>query len=192
MNYYYGLVDREKNGYGFIEETDERVTPDMIYITEEKWHQLLEEQSSGKEIVSFNGEVFATDEIGKYYIDEAGIWQMKSDGELISEQTEARKKQFWSNFISTSLGNYRKIPQGYANAPQSIDIILNIVTAQQGLNEEIAKMMIFYPTPDFTKAEECTEEWLVSNQYNPEPMTYQEFMNFYIDFQTRWAMQEYK
>lgn len=115
---------------------------------------------------------------GKYY----------TDAELI----EVRQNDFYEKFLATSLGNYRLHPKGYANAQQSIDTVNNIVMAMGGLNETIAQMVIFYDTPDFSKEEECTEEWLVAHQSHPEPMTTQEWVQFYIEFTTLYARQQYK
>ena len=105
---------------------------------------------------------------------------------------EQRRESFYNTFLATSLGNYRLQPKGYANAQQSIDTINNIVMAMGGLNETIAQMVIFYATPDFTKEEECTEEWLVQHQSHPEPMTTQQWVQFYIEFTTLYAQQQYK
>lgn len=103
-----------------------------------------------------------------------------------------RKAEFESKFIQTIWGWYRKQPKGYANAPQSIDIIFNIVNASGGFTEQVANMMLFYKQPDYDNAEECTEEWLVAHQYKHEPCSIQEFMQFYIAFQTAWANDQYK
>ena len=70
--------------------------------------------------------------------------------------------------------------------------INNIVIAKGGLNETIAQMVIFYDTPDFTKEEECTEEWLVAHQHHPETMTLQEWVDFYIEFAGLYAQKMYK
>lgn len=110
----------------------------------------------------------------------------------ISEMAEIRQADFESNFLATSLGNYRLHPKGYANAQQSIDTVNNIVMAMGGLDETIAQMVIFYATPDFSKPEECTEEWLVQHQSHPEPMTLQEWVQFYIEFTTLYARKVYK
>ena len=67
----------------------------------------------------------------------------------------------------------------------------NIVVAMQGLTEDIANMIIFYDTPDFSKEEECTEEWLIQHQYHPEPMTLQEWDAFYLEFTTLYAKKQY-
>ena len=123
------------------------------------------------------------------------IW----NGEAIVEnpdyeeiKAQERQAEFESKFIQTSWGWYRKQPKGYANAPQSIDIIFNIVNASGSFTEQVADMMLFYQQPDFDNAEECTEEWLVAHQYKHEPCSIQEFMQFYIAFQTAWANDQYK
>lgn len=107
-------------------------------------------------------------------------------------KADERKTEFESKFIQTSWGWYRKQPKGYANAPQSIDIIFNIVNASGGFTEQVADMMLFYQQPDFDNPKECTEEWLVEHQYKHEPCSIQEFMQFYIAFQTAWANDQYK
>ena len=103
-----------------------------------------------------------------------------------------RRNNFYKSFLATSLGNYRLQPKGYANAQQSIDTVNNIVMAMGGLNETIAQMVIFYDTPDFTKEEECTEEWLIQHQSHPQTMTIQEWTQFYIEFCTLYANAVYK
>lgn len=85
--FYYGLVDAEHNSYGFIEPEDPRVTSDMIQVTKEQWQNLLEEQSQGKEIVYYGGQLF-TAEQNRYYVDDNGIWQKKTDEEFEQEKTE--------------------------------------------------------------------------------------------------------
>ena len=117
---------------------------------------------------------------------------VKKDKHWEDEQTAKRQADFEANFLATSLGNYRLKPKGYANAQQSIDTVNNIVMAMGGLNETIAQMVIFYATPDFTKEEECTEEWLVQHQSHPQPMTIQQWTQFYIEFCTLYANAVYK
>ena len=85
MNFYYGLVDETNKAYGFIEETDKRVKPDMIYITEAEWNRLLSEQTSGKQIVFYNNKVF-TAEPGLYYVDVNGVWQKKDTDKFKKEK----------------------------------------------------------------------------------------------------------
>jgi hypothetical protein len=108
------------------------------------------------------------------------------------EESEQREEQFYNTFLATSKGNYRLKPRGYSNAQQSIDTVNGMVNALGALTEQIAEMVIFYPTPDFTKEEECTEEWLVSHQYNIEPLTKEQWVQFYIEFSTLYAQDQYK
>lgn len=118
--------------------------------------------------------------------------ELQAWGYSAEEKAEQRQANFERQFLLTSKGNYRLQPKGYANAQQSIDTVNAIVMAMQGLTEDIANMVIFYDTPDFTKAEECTEEWLIQHQHHPQPMTVQEWMQFYIEFTTLYAQKQYK
>ena len=131
------------------------------------------------------------EETEEEYVVEGDEYVIK-DQEWEDKQTAKRQADFEANFLSTSLGNYRLQPKGYANAQQSIDTVNNIVMAFGGLTEQVAQMVIFYDTPDFTKAEECTEEWLVQHQYNPSPMTKEQWLQFYVDFTTRYATHQYR
>lgn len=121
------------------------------------------------------------------------------DGEKIvlnenyeAELAEERKNKFYQEFISTSLGNYRLEPKGYANAQQAMDVTNTMAMALGGLTEQLVPLVIFYETPDFTKAEECTEEWLVAHQKNPSVMKLEEWQKFYFEFCQLYAMQQYK
>ena len=84
MNFYYGLVEAATNAWGFVEETDPRVHQDMIFLTCDEWKQLLREQSQGRQIVQWDGEVF-TAEPGRYYVDAEG-WHKKTDEEFNNEK----------------------------------------------------------------------------------------------------------
>lgn len=108
------------------------------------------------------------------------------------EKVQQREDEFYSKFLATSKGNYRLTPKGYANAQQSIDTVNGNVNALGSLNEDIAEMVIFYPTPDFTKEEQCTEEWLVAHQYNIEPMTKEQWALYYLEFSRLYARNQYK
>ena len=122
------------------------------------------------------------------------------DPDYDEKQTAKRKADFESQFIETSMidskgnnGYYRQVPHGYANAPQAIEIADKYVRDFEGMTEQIAQMLIFYQKPDFTKPEECTEEWLVEHQFNPpSDMTLQQWKSFEFDFQQRWALLKYK
>lgn len=128
----------------------------------------------------------------EYILSPDGTEYILKDAESEAAWTEKRQEDFYNNFLSTSLGNYRLKPKGYANAQQSIDTINNVVMAFGGLTEQVAQMVIFYDTPDFTKAEECTEEWLVQHQHHPSTMTTQQWAAFYVEFVTKYAQQQYK
>ncbi len=108
------------------------------------------------------------------------------------ELINARKQTFYTQFIVTSLGNYRLEPKGYANAQQAMDVTNTMATALGGLTEQLTNLVIFYETPDFTKEEECTEEWLVAHQIKPNVMTLEEWQKFYLEFCQLYAMQQYK
>ena len=110
----------------------------------------------------------------------------------LQKKTKEREKEFYTHFIKTSLGNYRLEPKGYANAQQSMDVTNTMATTLGGLTEQLTNLVIFYETPDFTKAEECTEEWLVAHQKNPSVMTLEEWQKFYFEFCQLYAMQQYK
>lgn len=97
--FYYGLVDTENNSFGFLEASDVRVTSDMIPVSRELWNQLLDEQSEGKEIVCYNGEVF-TAEPGRYYVDNSGVWLKKSDQEFANEQLQLQNERRKNEILS--------------------------------------------------------------------------------------------
>lgn len=145
------------------------------------------EEELPAELYSLDRSVYTEDE---YILD--GDEYVLNDAEYQKKQAENRQKDFYDKFLATSKGNYRLQPKGYSNAQQSVDTINGMVNALNGLTQQIAQMVIFYPTPDFTKEEECTEEWLISHQYNAEPMTKEEWTEFYIEFSTLYAMNQYK
>lgn len=86
-------------------------------------------------------------------------------------------------------GYYRKVPKGYQSAVESINTAFNAVTVLGLLPQDY---LIFYTKPDFTDETQCTEEWLVANQFRNQTMTAQEFGQFYVAFMTGWNNQEHK
>lgn len=91
MNFYYGLVDPTPPGaWGFIEETDPRVTKDMIYLTRDEWKALLNGQSRGQQICYYEGKVFLA-EPGRYWQDAEG-WHKKSDEEFNTEKANEKRE----------------------------------------------------------------------------------------------------
>ena len=107
------------------------------------------------------------------------------------EQAEARQKEFYNNFVVTSWGAFRKTPKGYSSAVEAVNTVFNMVNVAQAFTEQLAPLLIFYEVPDFTKEEQCTEEWLVANQKTHEPCDLATFMQWYLEFQTVWASTQY-
>ena len=188
--FYYGIVDAETHSYGFLEEGDERITEDMIKLSADEWQELLDKQSEGLEIVVDNGQVIAAAR-GRYYIDDNGQWQKKTDEEFEQEQAKKRTQEFYNNFVVTSWGAFRKNPKGYSSAVDAVNTIFNMVNVAQSLTAELAQLLIFYEVPDFTDAEQCTEEWLVAHQKTHEACDIATFMQWYLEFQTVWAQTQY-
>ena len=77
---------------------------------------------------------------------------------------EELEKGFKEQFLVTSYGGFRLQPHGFANALQALDFIDKKVDAYGLLPPKIGASVIFYQIPDFTKPEQCSEEWLVAHQ----------------------------
>lgn len=107
------------------------------------------------------------------------------------EQAKKRTQEFYNNFVVTSWGAFRKTPKGYSSAVEAVNTIFNMVNVAQAFTEQLAPLLIFYEVPDFTKEEQCTEEWLVANQKTHEPCDLATFMQWYLEFQTVWASTQY-
>lgn len=106
------------------------------------------------------------------------------------EQAEIREADFKKQFFKVdNFGWYRKQPKGYQSAVESMNVLFNIANVAQGVR---AGLIIFYEEPDFTKPEECTEEWLVNHQIVMPAMTLQEFMQLYLAFMTAWNTEEHE
>lgn len=117
------------------------------------------------------------------------------DGEIVlnpnyeQELAEARKEEFLKQFFKIDgYGYFRKQPKGYGSAVESLNTAFNIVTVIGNLP---ANTLTFYAEPDFTIAEQCTEEWLVENATKNEVMTPSEFGTFYAQFMMAWNSQEH-
>ena len=118
------------------------------------------------------------------------------NGELVInpdyEQEQARKREadFKSKFFNIEgYGWYRKEPKGYQSAVESMNVLFNIANVSDGIQ---AGLIIFYQEPDFTKEEECTEEWLIEHQIIQPVMTKQAFMSLYVAFMTAWNTEEHE
>lgn len=150
-------------------------------VLDENGEQVFKDVEITKEVPKFRTEI----------VTKTGI-NLQAWGYTEEDYAIQRKEAFASQFLATSLGNFRLTPKGYANAQQAMDVINTMATALGGLTEQLTNLVIFYPTPDFTKAEQCTEEWLVANQIKPEVMTLADWQKFYLEFCQLYAMQQYK
>jgi hypothetical protein len=101
------------------------------------------------------------------------------------EREEGFKAKF---FYIEDFGWYRKQPKGYQSAVESMNVLLNIANLTDGIQ---AGLIIFYQQPDYTKPEECTEEWLVQHQIILPAMSKAEFMALYVAFMTAWNTEEH-
>lgn len=130
------------------------------------------------------------------------LYYIIDDNQLIvnpnyeQELANARQQDFKSKFFEIkNFGWYRREPKGYSSAVESINSAYNSFTEMQklGLAENFpANTLIFYQQPDFTKPEQCTEEWLVAHQMLNQEMTPQQFGQFYIGFIQAWNTQEHE
>ena len=108
-----------------------------------------------------------------------------------ADEREAREREeeFKTKFFNiVGYGWYRKQPKGYQSAVESMNVLFNIANVSDGIQ---AGLIIFYQQPDFTKPEECTEEWLVRHQNKLTAMTKAEFMQLYVAFMTAWNTEEH-
>lgn len=106
------------------------------------------------------------------------------------EQTEKRKQEFLQTFFKVEgFGYYRIQPKGYQSAVESMNVLFNAAIAMNGIQ---AGLIIFYPEPDFTKPEQCTEEWLVANQIIMPAMPKEEFIQLWAVFTTAWNTKEHE
>ena len=104
-------------------------------------------------------------------------------------EAEKRQQAFLKDFFKVEgYGYYRRVPKGYQSAVESMNVLFNIANLTKGLQ---AGLIIFYGEPDFTKPEQCTEEWLVEHQIIMPAMTLEEFMQLYVAFMTAWNTTEH-
>lgn len=127
---------------------------------------------------------------------EYGINYYKYDnGEIVinpdynTEQALIREADFKSKFFNIpNFGWFRKVPKGYSSAVECLNLAFNNVTL---LGKLPANTLIFYAQPDFTKPEECTEEWLIEHQTTNNEMSVQQFGEFYAGFSVAWNNTEH-
>lgn len=122
------------------------------------------------------------------YVQEGDEYVLK-DAQWEEEQAEKRQQEFLKDFFNVNgYGYYRRQPKGYQSAVESMNVLFNIANVTKGIQ---AGLIIFYEEPDFTKPEECTEEWLVEHQIIMPAMTLEEFLQLYVAFMTAWNTQEH-
>jgi len=142
---------------------------------------------SGGGIVSFEITEGVYNNIDHYIWDGSNI-VLNPDYE--QEQAELRRQDFLKDFFNVQgYGYYRKQPKGYQSAVESMNVLFNIANVTKGIQ---AGLIIFYQEPDFTKPDECTEEWLVKHQIIMPAMTLEEFMQLYVAFMTAWNTREHE
>ena len=108
------------------------------------------------------------------------------DPDYEQKQADEREANFKAEFFQVgNFGFYRKKPKGYTSALESLSVAYNMITSG-AIQQLPAGTFIFYPEPDYTKPEECTEEWLVAHHILSEAMTAQQFVQFYAAFVTAW------
>lgn len=193
---FYCKIKQDDNTYcwGFLSPYDDRLEECTVKVEVDiPTHQAL---ISGGQIVYFNGELFNSD---KYKLNENYDFVLNTDYE--QEQAQARKTTFENQFFQIpSIENvfvggwYRKTPKGYASALESLNTAYNNYMAIALINPEAkfpANTLIFYTAPDFTKEEECTEEWLVAHQFRNEEMTREQFLLLYSTFSQAWNATEH-
>ena len=106
------------------------------------------------------------------------------------EKAEQREADFKVSFFEIQgYGWYRKQPKGYQSAVESMNVLFNIANVEDGIQ---AGLIIFYEQPDFTKPEECTEEWLIEHQIIQGAMTKAKFMQLYVAFMRAWNTEEHE
>ena len=78
---YFGYKDNI--GYGFYND----FFTGAVSVSENQWEALLRDQSEGKEIVLYKGNVFAS-EPNRYYLDETGHYKKYTPEEILQLQEE--------------------------------------------------------------------------------------------------------
>lgn len=176
--------------WGFLSPFDEERLAKCtvkVEVTIAEHQQLI----SGGQIVYYNGKLFNSD---KYKLDENYDFVVNENYD--QEQIEARQATFESQFFQVPTitgvfdgGWYRKQPKGYADAVVSMNTALTKYQAALMVDPDTkfpADALTFYTAPDFSKPEECTEEWLVAHQFKNEEMTKVQFLQFYNAFTDAW------
>lgn len=97
MEFYYGAIDGKF--WGFLEEGDPGVTPDMVKLSEEEYNELFVAPFKNEQIVFYEGKVFRA-EVGRYYVDENNTWKKRTDKEF-EEYKKAQEKEYINSLSMT-------------------------------------------------------------------------------------------
>lgn len=137
-----------------------------------------------KEFYNIDKSIYTEEE---YVLD--GEEYVLNDDDYKHRQAEKRRVVFLKDFFKVEgYGYYRRIPKGYQSAVESMNVLFNVANITKGVQEGL---IIFYQEPDFTDAEQCTEEWLIQHQIIMSAMTLNEFMQLYVAFMTAWNTEEH-
>lgn len=164
--------DTEKNAYGDMATLEKYGTDFLCECTEEDF-----DKYQRKELIFVNNVLV--------------------ENPQYSEVVKAeRKALFDSQFISIPSingvfkgGGYRKKPKKYSSAIESLNTCYNTVNA---LNKLPANTLIFYTIPDFADETQCTEKWLIENQFKNEEMTKEDFDKLYLTIVQIWNTTEHQ
>lgn len=155
--------DSEKNAYGF------EIPNYICSITDEEW-------------ADYAG-------TNKWDIIDGVFTDITDTPEYQQKEAQKRQADFENKFFNIEgYGWFRKVPKGYTSAVECLNLAFNNVSIMGKLP---AETMIFYAQPDFTKPEECTEEWLIEHQTKNAEMSAQEFGAFYAGFSVAWNNTEH-
>lgn len=198
------VIDEEGNPV-FDEEGNPKMETVTIQVptTPIMVEEIVENPETGEEetiLVQKSHQEKRTKEVAELVIAEPGYYVCYKDNytdgtineDFEQNKVQQRQEEFNNNFITTTWGAFRKTPKGYSSAVEAVNTVFNMVNIQKSFTEQLSPLLIFYEVPDFTKEEECTEEWLVEHQKTHEPCDLATFMQWYLEFQTIWAQTQYK
>lgn len=145
MKYYYGYIEYAQD-FGFLEENNENITPDMVEISEEEHNQLLLENSQGRMIVLYEGQVFTA--LPNQYIQEGNHFIVNPNYE--QQQADLRRAKFYGDFFQTSLGFIRrKVSMKTGETKDFLTDLLPVIS--MAVSQGQAVNIITYREPDFTQ-----------------------------------------
>lgn len=98
-----------------------------------------------------------------------------------------KEKEFFNNFIETSIGWLRKTPKGYSSIVEAMNSALNVIYINGSLPEGVWTL---YPKPDFAKVDDI-EKYLEENSFKNKEMKSEEFGKIYVEFMNKWNSQEH-